>query len=179
MSSLRDSLKPRPRDGDSKCSTVSVLHHTYPLLPRALRQSLEQQTATSEVFTRYLKLTGRVGAGIPDHAGERNSHLPREIRSVCSFTKVEAERRALRITTILAAVDVDAKQIAEYRKALARERQARRRRGQRMARPTPLTRSKQAVGKTGGFTCHLLQTQAAKFSPNSRDAVETKTVTQR
>ena len=45
-----------------------------------LRKSLEQQTATSEVLERHLKLAGRSGAGVPGDAGERDAHLRGQVR---------------------------------------------------------------------------------------------------
>ena len=38
---------------------------------RELSESLEQQTATSEVLQRHQQFAGRAAAGVPGHAGER------------------------------------------------------------------------------------------------------------
>jgi len=40
-----------------------------------LRESLQQQTATSEVLASGLQLAGRAGAGVPSHAGKCCAHL--------------------------------------------------------------------------------------------------------
>ena len=45
-----------------------------------LRESLEQQTATSEVLQGHLKLAGRAWASIPGHVGERGAHLRATVR---------------------------------------------------------------------------------------------------
>ena len=47
---------------------------------RELSESLEQQTATSEVLQRHLELARRTGACVPGHAGERDSHLRGQFR---------------------------------------------------------------------------------------------------
>ena len=48
---------------------------------RELTESLEQQTATSEVLERDQPIGRRSGAGVPEHARKRYAHLRRAIRS--------------------------------------------------------------------------------------------------
>ena len=50
-----------------------------------LTESLEQQTATSEVLQGHLKLAGRAGAGVRGDAGERDAHLRGQVRRAVSL----------------------------------------------------------------------------------------------
>ena len=49
-----------------------------------LTESLEQQTATSEVLEGHLQFARRAGAGVPGHAGERGAHLRGQVWHVVS-----------------------------------------------------------------------------------------------
>ena len=46
-----------------------------------LTESLEQQTATTEVLKVIIQLAGRSGAGVRGHAGERDAHLRGQVRA--------------------------------------------------------------------------------------------------
>ena len=48
-----------------------------------LTESLEQQTATSEVLQGHLQLAGRAAAGVRSHAGECDAHLRGQVRQSC------------------------------------------------------------------------------------------------
>ena len=50
-----------------------------------LRESLEQQTATSEVLERHQQLAGRARAGVPGHAGKRCADLRGQVRHAVSL----------------------------------------------------------------------------------------------
>ena len=49
---------------------------------RELSEALEQQTATSEVLQRHLKLAGRACARVPGHAGKRDQNLRGQVRQL-------------------------------------------------------------------------------------------------
>ena len=55
-----------------------------------LTESLEQQTATSEVLQRHFKLARRPRARVPGHAGERDAHLRRASSASCFCPKARA-----------------------------------------------------------------------------------------
>ena len=59
-----------------------------------LSESLEQQTATSEVLRSSQQFARRAGASFPGHAGERHAHLRGEIwqSAVCSMARVSELR---------------------------------------------------------------------------------------
>ena len=57
-----------------------------------LTESLEQQTATSEVLQGHLQLAGRTGAGVPGHAGERDAHLRGQVRHSVAVSTASAFR---------------------------------------------------------------------------------------
>ena len=59
-----------------------------------LRESLQQQTATSEVLQRHLQLARRAGAGVPGHAGERDANLRGQVRQ--RWLRYDGERIAHR-----------------------------------------------------------------------------------
>ena len=59
---------------------------------RELSEALEQQTATSEVLG-HLALARRTGAGVPGDAGERDTHLRRQIRYAVSARGERVPRR--------------------------------------------------------------------------------------
>ena len=58
-----------------------------------LTESLDQQTATSEVLQRDFKLARRTGAGVPGHAGERHAHLRGQVWRRCFGSTADAFHR--------------------------------------------------------------------------------------
>ena len=63
-----------------------------------LTESLEQQTATSEVLQGHLQLARRAGAGVPGHAGECDAHLRGQVRHAVPVRGRGVSRRS-RCTT--------------------------------------------------------------------------------
>jgi hypothetical protein len=91
-------------------STLADLQEQVSALTRELAEAREQQTATSEVLSRHLKLARRVGAGFPGYAGERGLHLRGRVRhpvssggrrlpSRCSTQRAACIRRVLATRT--------------------------------------------------------------------------------
>ena len=70
-----------------------------------LRESLQQQTATSEVLSVISQLAGRTGAGIRGHAGERHTHLRGQVQARCFLR--EARRVPRRCSAQCAAAFVE------------------------------------------------------------------------
>ena len=50
-----------------------------------LTESLEQQTATSEVLRVIIQVAGRIGTSVPGHAGECGSNLRGQALAICSL----------------------------------------------------------------------------------------------
>ena len=55
-----------------------------------LTESLEQQTATSEVLKVISSSPGELAAGVPDDAGERDAHLRGRLRHICILHEGDA-----------------------------------------------------------------------------------------